>query len=606
MQLTPSDLQLVRTPPQENNLYLALYQPEVVFSAQLTQDLSGTNGNRIVPYANVTTGTAAGVLPNFAMLVGSTPGGNEYGTIRVRDNSATGTANAFVVAENSHIQWSSGAYLTVLNYVDVEAIYPRIVQNAPGSEDVTFFKDYDIPYTGQNTKMGAFVCMGPHRAILRDPASGLAQLYWSSSGSYNVNGDPMFFQWEFEGGTPTGSSLRDPGWVTYSQPGNYRTRLTITSSGTGAGSQDIGYRFVCIRDQSDSGPQRPIVEWELQSLNGSRGEGGYNGRVKIWERVGPEFVKDGQLVILFSDDYYGQVHKNIGGNAENCAGIFWVGYVMKGTIQYNFKENTVEFDIGSITEMMKQAQGFSVSCQDDAAPDTWYKLKSFSIQRAIYHYLRWHTTAFNVTDFQYTGDDRPVQYYDSNRESMYDAIARFVESGIKGEIVADRQGKMWIEISAQARQDARTALPLCMGLGLNDIAGSPPSNATANASRSTLSSDNLQITERIFPEVSYVDYGGIIYNNPSGGAPSGTSIAVLAAGPGATPDYKGGIDQQEGFILTSQQQLNDIAGASFAYQNSRFPEIVMSLIAAYKNIDIAPLERITLTLPEDATPRRVP
>lgn len=600
MRLSPSDLALVRSQPQEHNLYLSLYQPETVFAAQVRDMVSGS-GNRVIPYAAVTTGTAAAVLPNFAMLVGETPGGHEYGAVRVRDNSATGTANAFVVAENSHIEWASGAYLTVLNYIDVEAIYPRIIQNFPGSEDVTFYKDYDIPYAGQNTKQGAFVCMGPHRAGMRDPATGQMQLYWSSSGSYNVNGDPMFFAWEFEGGTPTGSALRDPGWVTYLQPGHYRTRLTITSSGTGAGTQDFGVRYVSIYDQPDAGPNRPIVEWELQSLNGSRSEGGYSGRVKIWERVGPEFVKDGQVVVLFSDDFYGQTRKNLGGNAENCAGIFWVGYVMHGSISYNYKEGTVEFDVGSITEMMKQAQGFSISCQDDANPDTWYKIKSLSIQRALYHYLRWHSTVLNITDFQYISDERPVQYYDSNRESIYDAIAKFIESGIKGEIVADRQGKLWTEISAQGRSDARTGLPLCIDLGLNDVGGSPPTNASANASRGSQVSENVQIVERLFPEVAYVDYGGIAYVN----APSGTSIAILSAGPGIAPAYKGTIDEQEGFILTSQQQLNEIVGASYAYQNSRFPEVTVPLVGAYKNIDIAPLERVTLTLPVDATPRRI-
>lgn len=595
MQLPPADLQLIRSQPQQMNLYLSLYQPETVFAARLSQTVTGTTGHRIIPYAGVTTGSVAGILPNFYMMVGSTPGGNDYGVVRVRDTNPSGTPNTLVVAENSHVQWVSGSYLTVLNYVDVEAIYPRIIQTQTGTVSATFFKDYDIPYTNQNSVLGSFVCMGPHRAEFRDPATGQAQLYWSSSGSYNVNGEAMSFAWEFEGGTPTGSTLRDPGWVTYNTPGHYRTRLTVTTSGS---ASDFGYRFVSIYDYPDQGPHRPVVEWEIQDLGGSRKAGGYNGRVKIWERVGPEFVKDGQLVVIFSDDYYGSVRRNLGGNAENCASIFWVGYVLKGTILYDYKEGTVEFQMGSISEMMKRAQGFSVSCQDDGAPDTWFKIKHLSIQRALYHYLRWHTTAFNVADFQYTQDDRDVQYFDSNRESTYDAIAKFVETGIKGEIVSDRQGKMWIEISPEGTPNARTAFPVCMPIGQNDIGSNPKTNSVAIATKAAQVSNGPQITERYFPETAYVEYGGIAYDHTTG-----QSQAILAAGPGQTPAYKGNIDHMEGMILTSQQQLNNIVGASYAYQNSRFPEIAFPLVGSYKNIDIAPLEVIQLTIPEDATPR---
>ncbi len=598
--LSPQDDLLTRSQPQEMHLYLSLYQPETVWAARLNTPPPTGTGNRIIQYTAVSTGTTAAILPNFAMLVGSQPGLADYGAVRVRNVNTTGVANSLTVAENSHVNWVSGAYLTILNYVDVEAIYPRIIQTTVGVISATFYKDFDIPYSNQNSILGSFVCMGPHRAAFRDPASGLAQLYWSSSGSYNTEGQAMSFQWEFEGGTPTGSTLRDPGYVTYSNPGHYRTRLTITTSGTGPGlgASDTGYRFVSIYDQPDAGPNRPIVEWEIQDLNGTRKQGGYTGRVKIWERVGPEFVRDGQLVVMFSDDYYGGVRKNIGGNAENCAGIFWVGYVMKNTIIYDYKEGTTEFQISSISEMMKQAQGFGVSCQDDKNPDTWFKILHLSVQRAMYHYLRWHSTAAQVADFQYTGDDRDVQYFDSNRESMYDAVGKFLETGLKGELVADRQGKLWAEIGPQGVQNMLTAYPFLTSLGQNDVASNPKTNSVAISSKSARVSNGPQITERIFPEVSYVEYGGIVYSHNTG-----ASIAILSGGPGVTPSYKGDIDHMEGMILTSQDQLNQIVGSSYAYQNSQYPEVAFPLTGSMKQIDIAPLQVVMFTTDPTQNPR---
>ncbi len=602
-QLSPQDDLLSRSQPQEYRLYLSLYQPETVFAARALTAPSGT-GNRVIPFGNVTTGAVAGIIGNMVMLVGSSPGLADFGAVRVRNVIASGSVNQIVCAENSHVHWISGAYLTVLNYIDVEAIYPRIVQTVTGTISATFFKDWDIAYTNQNTVQGSFVCMGPHRAAFRDPASGLASLFWSSSGTYNVanTGTQFAYQWEFEGGTPTGSTLRDPGFISYNTPGHFRTRLTVYASGTQGVTTDYGVRFVSIYDQPDAGPHRPIIEWEIQDLNGTRKNGGYAGRVKIWERVGPEFVRDGQLVVMFSDDFYGATRKNIGGNAENCAGIFWVGYVMKGTIIYDYKEGTVEFELGSVSEMMKQAQGFSISCQDDTNPDTWFKIKGLSVQRALWHYLRWHSTVFNVADFQYTGDDRIHQYFDTNRESMYEAINKFLNSSLKGELVSDRQGKLWAEITPQGQPGYVLAnYPYLTSLGSNDIGSNPKTNSVAISSKAARVANGPQIIERYFPEISYVEYGGIVWF----GAPSGTSQAILAGGPGVTPAYKGDIDHMEGMILNSQAQLNNIVGNSYAYQNSQYPEVAFPPVAAFKNIDIAPISVVNLSLDPNLNPRLV-
>ncbi len=607
-QLSPQDDLLTRSQPQEYRLYLSLYQPETVFTARCLNIPTGT-ANRVIPYlpSSVTTGTPAGVIANMVMMVGTTAGANDLGTVRVRNFVNSGSVNQIVVAANSHIHWVSGSYLTILNYIDVEAIYPHIDQTASqsGTISATFYKDWDIPYTNQNTVQGSFVCMGPHRAAFRDPATGQTQLYWSSSGSVNVvsTGTALAFQWEFEGGTPTGSTLRDPGYVTYSTPGHYRTRLIVYASGTQGVTTDFGVRFVSIYDQPDAGPNRPIVKWEIQDLNGQRKSGGYQGRVKVWERVGPEFIKDGQLVVMFSDDYYGGVRKNIGGNAENCSSIFWVGYVLKNTIIYDYKEGTVEFQIGSISEMMKQAEGFSISCQDDVAPNTWYKIKNLSVLRSLWHYLRWHSTVFNLNDFQYTGDDRLKDYLDTNRESMYDALSKFLKSNVWGELVSDRQGKLWAEITPQGWSTTTPAYPFLTSLGTNDIGSSPKTNSVAISSKAARVSNGPQITERLFPETSYVEYGGIVWY----GAASGTGFlqAVLAGGPGITPAYKGQIDHMEGMALSSQSQLNQIVGNSYAYQNSRFPEIAFPLTAAFKNIDIAPISVVYLSIDPNLNPRLV-
>lgn len=595
MKPSAADLTLARSQPQQVELYLNIYEPAPMLMARVNNNIN--RGEQDIPFGVVITGSVGNVEANYVLLVGATEGGNELGTVRVR--SASGTY--IKVAENSHIGWCSGAYLTVLAYVDVEAIYPRIIQKPGDPEDVIFYKDYDIAYTNQNDKMGSFVCMGPHRAAFRDPASGKVSLYWSSSGTYNVDGASLTFAWEFEGGTPSTSSARTPGFVEYDTAGDYVTKLTVTRAD--AAVSDVGYRFVSIKDRPDAGPKRPFTKWEMESLAGSRGEGGWTTHIKMREPVPDSKLRDGALVVIFSDEYYGSTHQAIGTNAEHCESIFFVGYILKGSISYDYKQGVAEFDCGSITEMMKQAQGFAISCQDTtlAKTDTWYKINALSIQRALYHYMRWHSTVLNVCDFQYFEPDRYIQYFDTDRESLYDAVARFIETGVKGELVADRQGKLWGEIGAGATHTARTSIPLSFRMDRKDWGSNPPSNAGPDAAKSVHGGQGPTFTERLFPEVSYLEYGGIAYS----GISTGTWKAMLACSPGDAPNYKGSANQISGLILTTQAALNQLVGDMYAYANSQYPEAAFSLNGAYKFMDLAPLERFQVNVDAGDTPRGI-
>ncbi len=48
MQLSPSDLQTIRSQPQEFNLFLNIYQPETLFAAQVAGNVS--QNARDIPY----------------------------------------------------------------------------------------------------------------------------------------------------------------------------------------------------------------------------------------------------------------------------------------------------------------------------------------------------------------------------------------------------------------------------------------------------------------------------------------------------------------------------------------------------------------------------
>jgi len=560
-----SDLVLLRTQPHFEQLYLSVYTPSVLFSAQTN---SGTSqGSRIIPYHSPS-GTYSDVFYNSVLLVGTTPGASDVGRVRIRSVDAS----QFTLAENYDIPWQYGLYVTAINYVDLNPIYPVI--SGSNIANITMWKDYDILYSNQNTVLGAFPCAGSHRAAFISGSS--ASLYWTASGTNHVKGDSLTYAWVFEGGTPSTYSGQTPGWVNYSTPGYYKTKLTVTGSG---GSTDITYRFVSIYSRASGGDAiPPIQRWSFSSLNGSRSEGGYSIAVKVYDQI--DKIYDGALVVIFADQTsYGNTKATVNGNIK------FVGYVEKGTIVYDYETSSVEFTAISVTEMMKNIEAFSISCNSVYAPSHWYEIQNMTIAKAIYHYLRWHTTVLNCTDFVYTGDDRLVQYFDTNRDSVYNAIGTFLQNGIIGEVVSDRVGRIWAEINPGAVHQAASNLPTTMSINKQDWMGEP------------------SIEENITKQFSSLELGGVVFGGASSSG-TGTSTAILSIAPGLAPGVRGKINQIEGFIATSQSQLNNVTGDYWAYLTARYG-VTLKMAGNYNNIDIAPVSQCLLNISGSDTNRGI-
>lgn len=567
MKLTDSQLSTLRTRPHQANIYMSIYRPKTLFSCQVA---SGTysDGDLQIEYINGS-GSYLNVYPDVTALIGSSAGEEDYGRLRVR--GITGTYIDF--AENA-INWQGGLYLTLIDQIDVQAIYPRIIPDPDNDVNVIFYKDYDIPYTNQNRLYGSFPCAGPHRAAFLNPT---ASIYYTATGSANVLGTDMTYLWTFEGGTPSGSTLMTPGNVTYDTPGHYHTSLQVTGA---SGTVDTTYRYVSMYDRPDRGANVPILEWEMiRGLSGSRSEGGYETSFRVYQNLND--VQPNAIVVLFTDNFYGDTNINLGGNAVGNSSIFFVGYIIGDSIKFDYQSSSVEFSVASISQLMKDSEGFSVSCESKASPTTWFELYEMNVSRAVYHYLRWHSTVLKVTDFQYTGDERLVQYFDSDRGSLYDAVDNFIRTGMLGELVCDRQGKLWAEISPFGQENPIAGIPTNFILQKQDWVG------------------DVNITERRISDASFVELGGIAYY----GVATNTFSALLSNAPSTVPLYHGKGERKEGLILSSQEQLNQLSGNYLAHGNTRFPEINLSLAGIYTNVDIAPQEKYYLVISPSDTIR---
>lgn len=567
MRLSSTQLEQLRQRPQQTTLYLSIFQPQVVMKCRLNNS-SAAKGDRIIPYDGVTVGSFSNVEANYMMWIGSSDGARDLGKARVR----SATSSQFVVGENSNVAWQDNAWLTVYKFVELNPIYPRITENPSNISDSIFHKDYDTVYSNQNSVLGTFPCAGPHWGLFKGEKA-----YYSSTGTLNLLGSALSFNWTFEGGSPSSSASAHPGLVTYNTPGHYTTKLAISGSN---GTVDTTYRYVSVYDKEGEGSSPPINKWEMTSLGGSRDEGGYKANFKVFEDVP---IEENAVVVIFSDDWHGNTRVSLGGNYPNAEKIFWVGYVMEGSIQYNYKYSYVEFSAASISELMKNSLGFSVSVESKANPAKWYELLDLDCRRAIYHYLRWHTTALQIADFQFVGDDRKIQFFDADRASMWDAIDNLMRNTLIGKCVSDRQGKVWMEVDAKAYTTPTSSFPSVMDIAKRDWMGQP------------------SVEERLSDQLSYLEYGGIAYS----GVNTGTFSAILASAPGNAPSFRGTTEVHEGLALLGQAQLSQLVGNVWANENADYPGVNMDMGIATRNLDIAPQETTQITIAESDTVRGI-
>jgi len=205
--------------------------------------------------------------------------------------------------------------------------------------------------------------------------------------------------------------------------------------------------------------------------------------------------------------------------------------------------------------------------------DPWFYLVGLTMESALYHYIRWHSTINLCCDVEYNATDFNLQFFDADRSSLFDAVNALMESAIVGRTICDRQGKLWFEIEYEAIDDAASNVSLNMFLDNHDWIG------------------ELSIQERVVNSLSFLEMGGVYWQ----GAVADTFSPLLSAAPGEVPYYRGSPITLSGLALSGQDQVNTLCGNVYANRNARFPEVSVDLVGNYRNFDIAPQERVTIT-----------
>ncbi len=583
MDLTTAQLSRLRTRPHRTRLWLGIFRPQVIFSAQINQAGIAKGARQITVTA--ISGDVNLVQGGETCYISVIAEGKELGRIRVR----SATSSQITVAENS-ISWVNGWYLTIVRYFEPWGVFPRIALDA--NNVPIFYKDYDIVYTDQNHVLDPIVCLGPDHAgflIQGDAApTGTHQVWYTSSGSFDPTpgGGLASYDWHFEGGDPTGSTAPHPGYITYTGCGNFVTSLAVT---TDDGKSFTGRRHIQILNRPENaGSCKPLSKWGIRSLEGNRAQGGYTARLWVREEVDVDDIVDGALVVVFSEDWEGYVETKLGANAENRGSILFVGYILDDSIRYDPETNLVDFKAGSIAIRMGELSTFSTALDSKVNAMTWTDMRQMTIDRALIHFLRWHSTVLAVADFAQTGDTKPVEFVDMSRGNVYEAVNGLLQTALMGTMTADRQGKLWCEIEANMLSTGTTRQA-------NDHMQS-----IIEITRQDWRKE-IGIERNPHADLAYIELGGIAYSGPG----MGTFDAYLSGAPGTAPEYFGSTERLSGLVISSQTQLNELAGLAWSARNALYPKVTVPLAGDYRFIDIAPQQRIEMTVKASDTFRRI-
>ncbi len=593
--LTAPQKVLLRTHPHRIKLKLAILKPTAIYSA-LVNDGGASKGDRIITFDGGV-GTIANIRAGMSLWISDgvdgAAGMQDKGRVRVKAyTDGGGGTGTIIVAQNDHIDWEDDDFLTVRGIHEFWVAYPHITN----SGGLDFFKDFGtgewLDYTDENLDLNPVPIMGPPACAEIDPDTGLATVYFDGQDSYclgsGVDWGAQNSEWTFPGGTPATSNLATPGNVTWSVAKGHIPYMVMLKSKATNGKITYGYRPVFIFDENNP----PYTNFVVKGARCSAKDGGWSHSYEVHGDADAGEFPEGTMAVLFAEAYYGDTLKDFGMNHPGRHNIRGVGWIVKESVKKQPETGVVTFETQGVVGLMKSRQNFMCALDYvSGTPSDWYELKEMDTDRALFHYLYWHSTVFNMTDVRVSGEIHPacagpfkIKFQDFARGSIWAGLSKLCEEAFLIP-VADRASCLYLDYNPQVLLEAEREEPDTVMLLTHADRGG-----------------DLAMSRLLEKKTNFVDFEGIAFDGTD-------AEPVISYAPGKTPEYSGGPRPSKRHILDPagdwQAKANVRAGLKLAWDNNPWPEIRWPAAGDYSVGDIAPREWFDLTLLAGDTKRGV-
>lgn len=537
--ITSGQLINLNSENQRSELFLAFTEhPPVIFRCVINQTFTTHDQVYELTY-DTPTGVYTDVIPGMVAWIGSSAGKYDYGQVRVRKAL---TADKVFINEVSEIAWANDLHVTI---VDEMGLFPKHLYI---DENAEVFMDRDIEYTDQHEVFAPVPIMGCN-AVLDVESYPVTVKFPGADRSWVIGSTIVSHLWTATAGTLTNETTDDPTLTIASYPANGLIRVAYTPT-TGAGASFTGYRYVKVYDAT----HRPVEVFQLMNCQGDFSSGGFSFEVVLYTDVTRDDIRDRAPIVLFRKDYYGDDEISLG-QLEGRENIEACGWVDGESIVYDPEAGTVSFSVQGPQFWMEKINAYPTGVRiANKATGSWTLIPGLTVDRGLWHFLHWRTTATAILDVTLTGDGRYASEVSSPQSSLWGQIVEMAGTSIFATGGFDQYGRLFISIDPQMTPVAdRTAIPILQDFQTDEWEG------------------QIQIQRRIVSDVAQIYFSGIAVDI------SGKGKAYFSLSPGHMFRRYGSIMTVERILLTDQTHSNDLCGLLAGWKNNQYPKIQINL-----------------------------
>ena len=565
--LTDGEKTTQRLPKQWSKTFLAIPEYHTVFTARLNGVPGTPASDDMVAEINfdTPTGTLADVLPDMSLYISAVGFGSyDLGICRIRKDPISGT---FYIGETSEVVWQDEAFLTVVDDFSLWQKSLRVV-----AEEV--FMDWDVGYTDQHEDFDPVPAMGTHRvAKLANGTVDVTLGPSADTSAWVIDSTIASRAWVCAGSTLDDATAVNP-VATFTAAGTYLAYCTFTAAN---GKTFIGVRYVIIYDDDN-----PLIENFL--FNNGRGnfDGGYSFDVTLFSDFGISTLRKRSLVILCTEDYAENLPVTMPGQIAGAENILCVGRITNIDNSRTYEFGEISFNVESDEYWLRQIRDYPSGLElQNTATGAWTSMPSLNVDRALWHFLHWRSTATRVMDVQNTNDGRLATRLTTARANLWERLIQILGPTIFAGPHVDNFGRLWNFIEPQMLPVASRTWPVVMTITDSDIEG------------------GVSWVRRDVTPISMLFFSGIAVDT-SGGASSYFSMS-----PGHSYGHYGEEETQDNYLVTDQANSNELCGLYYGRKNNPIDNLEIQFAHSMRVLGLFPRQQFYYELSAVNDPRGI-
>lgn len=507
-------------------VYLTIVEGDAVAGGVVSSSTDET-----ITVASWNTGNPADILEGMEVVV--TDGGGAFkGRLRVAPGGVSGTT--LQVNEHSDGRLSVAAS-DVISVRREWRVRDRLV-----AANATFDKDSRVSYSNQNAVVSPIANAGGARV-------GFTTTFdHDASDSFAVDPDNtsgVSVLWDVDDGTiTTGTSTDEQISVQY-PVGQRWISVTVTDDDNSATA--VKYVPVVVHDTDNNAPYK-LRSFDLQADR----QNGWTATFEVQDKLSLDEAPDGARVIIWTREWFDgteTVYRDTGN-------VLFDGWLVRDDAETEYGSYRATFEAVGTVGRLRQLPGFSQALIDASSPDEWLEYKDLSVTQAIIYLLRWHTTAFEVVDFTWSGTDADYPAFYIQQQTPLEQVRELADA-MGWYLTSLRDSALRLAPAPELFTGTRSGLVTTLTLQARDVA------------RWTVERAHTYENNRVEGR------GFIASSSPS---------PVFSRAPGNAPSEAPGSTIVDRLIVTSQGNLNVRTGYRYAQLN----RLTNGLPAARFTVDV--------------------